>query len=312
MLSVVRACAIVGLEGCIIEVQTDFNPRAQIPSFTIVGLPDSAVKESRERVRAAIKNSGLTFANKTYIVNLSPADLPKHGPAYDLPIAVGVLAATDQTPLESLERSLFMGELSLDGSVRHVKGIMPMVYSAYQEGFERVYVPMEDAPEAALVQGIEVIPVKSLGELVEHLGRLGVPLPRCARGDAESAQRLESRQALHFSPAEPLAHYAQAAVDRRAVRDALVHQGLLAIEPRHKRATPPPAAQQPAQLDEQESNTLQATGTPGAGRIPGDSTVNAPVVGGETAPEAKVERPGNQSIEEAHSSTNKSSASGQH
>lgn len=169
MLSIVRACAIVGLEGCIIEVQTDFNPRAQIPTFTLVGLPDSAVKESRERVRAAIKNSGLQFVNKTYVVNLSPADLPKHGPAYDLPIAVGVLAATDQIPLESLERALFMGELSLDGSVRHVKGIMPIVYSAYQEGFDRVYIPAEDAAEAGLVQGIEIIPVRTLGELVEHL-----------------------------------------------------------------------------------------------------------------------------------------------
>lgn len=169
MLSIVRACAIVGLEGCIIEVQTDFNPRAQIPTFTLVGLPDSAVKESRERVRAAIKNSGLQFVNKTYVVNLSPADLPKHGPAYDLPIAVGVLAATDQIPLEALDRALFMGELSLDGSVRHIKGVMPIVYTAYQEGFDRVYVPAEDAAEAALVQGIEVIPVQTLGELVEHL-----------------------------------------------------------------------------------------------------------------------------------------------
>ena len=81
MLSIVRACALIGLDGCIVEVETDFNPRAQIPSFTLVGLPDSAVKESKERVRAAIKNSGLQFVNKTYVVNLSPADLPKHGPS---------------------------------------------------------------------------------------------------------------------------------------------------------------------------------------------------------------------------------------
>src|SRR5215813_3473497 len=103
MLSIVRACAVLGLEGCIVEVQTDFNPRAGIPIFTIVGLPDSAVRESRERVRASIKNTGLAFPNKAYTVNLSPADLPKHGPAYDLAIAVGVLAATDQVPLQSLE-----------------------------------------------------------------------------------------------------------------------------------------------------------------------------------------------------------------
>lgn len=126
MLSIVRACAILGLDGCIIEVETDFNPRAGIPTFVIVGLPDNAVKESRERVRAAIKNSRLQFANKGYVVNLSPADLPKHGPSYDLAIAIGVLAATDQVPLTALEKNMFVGELSLDGSVRHIKGVMPM------------------------------------------------------------------------------------------------------------------------------------------------------------------------------------------
>jgi magnesium chelatase family protein len=169
MLSIVRACATVGLDGCIVEVQTDFNPRAGIPSFTIVGLPDSAVKESRERVRAAIKNTGLQFPNKVYVVNLSPADLPKHGPSYDLAIGVGVLAATDQLPLEAVQRAVFIGELSLDGSIRHVKGVMPMVHTAYQEGYEAVYVPAEDAWQAGLVHGIDIIPVQNLGQLVEHL-----------------------------------------------------------------------------------------------------------------------------------------------
>lgn len=169
MLAIVRACALVGLEGCIIEVEVDFNPRAGVPIFTIVGLPDSAVKESRERVRAAVKNSRLSFPNKAYTVNLSPADLPKHGPSYDLAIAVGALAATDQVPLESLKNSLFIGELSLDGSVRHVKGVMPMAYTAYENGLERVYVAAEDAGQAALINGIEIIPVESLGQLVEHL-----------------------------------------------------------------------------------------------------------------------------------------------
>ena len=172
MLAIVRACAVIGLDGCIVEVQTDFNPRAGIPSFAIVGLPDSAVRESKERVRAAIKNSGLQFPNKAYVVNLSPADLPKHGPVYDLAIAVGVLAATDQIPLSALENAVFIGELSLDGSVRHVKGVMPMVHTAFQEHFETVYVAVEDAQQAALVQGVNIIPVETLGELVEHLYNL--------------------------------------------------------------------------------------------------------------------------------------------
>ncbi len=176
MLSIVRACAVVGLDGCIVEVQTDFNPRAGLPSFTIVGLPDSAVKESRERVRAAIKNSSLQFPNKAYVVNLSPADLPKHGPAYDLAIAVGALAATDQVTLGALQSAIFVGELSLDGSVRHVKGVMPMALMAQQQGFNTIYVPAVDAAEAALVSGINVIPLDTLGQLVEHLYGLN-PLP---------------------------------------------------------------------------------------------------------------------------------------
>ncbi|MFW5691163.1 MAG: YifB family Mg chelatase-like AAA ATPase [Chloroflexota bacterium] len=169
MLAIAHACAVVGLDGELVEVQVDFNPRAGIPSFNIVGLPDSAVRESRERVRAAIKNSGMQFPNKGYVVNLSPANLPKHGPAYDLAIAVGVLASTDQVPLGGLEGALYVGELSLDGRVRHVKGVMPIAYAACRAGYHTVYVPAEDAPQAALVEGVRVIPVETLGQLVEHL-----------------------------------------------------------------------------------------------------------------------------------------------
>lgn len=169
MLAITHACALIGLDGQMIEVQVDFNPRAVLPSFTIVGLPDSAVRESRERVRASIKNSGLRFPNKSYVVNLSPADIPKHGPAYDLAIAMGVLAATDQIPLDSIENVLFIGELSLDGRIRHVNGVLPMAYAAEQAGFHTVYAPAQDAPQAALVENINVIPVETLGQLVEHL-----------------------------------------------------------------------------------------------------------------------------------------------
>jgi magnesium chelatase family protein len=187
MLAIVRACAVVGLDGWIVEVQVDFNPRAHLPSFSIVGLPDSAVRESRERVRAAIKNSGLTFPNKGYVVNLFPADLPKSSTAYDLAIAVGVLAATDQIPLGALEDALFVGELSLDGTVRHVKGVMPMVYTAQQDGYTTVFVPTEDAPEAALVQGMTVIPVDSLGQLVEHLYNMNPIAPYVVDVEAMNA-----------------------------------------------------------------------------------------------------------------------------
>src|SRR5690554_3244682 len=143
MLASVASCAIVGLEGELIQVEVDFNPYG-MPAFTVVGLPDAAVQESRERVRAAIRNSGLQFPNKRYTVNLAPADLRKEGPAYDLPIAIGVLAATDQVPLESLVNAIFAGELSLDGAVRHISGILPIALRAAQEGCERVYVPRSE------------------------------------------------------------------------------------------------------------------------------------------------------------------------
>ncbi len=169
MLAKVFSCAIVGLEAEVVEVEIDIT-RGQ-PAFAIVGLPDAAIRESRDRVFAAIRNSGLTFpANKRITANLAPADLRKEGPAYDLPIAVGILAASQQVWPEKIEKSLFIGELSLDGTARHTKGILPMAALARErEGIERVFVPHEDAEEAALLPNVEVIPVKNLSQLVGHL-----------------------------------------------------------------------------------------------------------------------------------------------
>ncbi|MCA9960197.1 MAG: magnesium chelatase, partial [Anaerolineales bacterium] len=125
MLAKVVSCAIVGLEAEVVEVEVDVIQG--YPNFAIVGLPDAAVRESRDRVHAAIKNSGMQFpGNRRITVNLAPADLRKEGPVYDLPIAVGVLAATQQIWLQKLEKALFLGELSLDGATRHTKGILPM------------------------------------------------------------------------------------------------------------------------------------------------------------------------------------------
>jgi magnesium chelatase family protein len=157
-----------------VEVEVDTS--RGLPSFVIVGLPDAAVQESRERVQAAIKNAGLEFPRHRLTVNLAPASLRKEGPAYDLPIALGVLAASGQIRPEWLEGTLALGELSLDGSVRHVRGVLPMAALARQESFGRVLVPVEDAREAALVPGLEVIPVPSLTALVNHLSRV-VPIP---------------------------------------------------------------------------------------------------------------------------------------
>jgi magnesium chelatase family protein len=168
MLAMARSCAIVGLEGALVEVEVDLaNGMA---AFMIVGLPDAAVNEAKERVRAAIRNSGCLFPFKRITVNLAPADLRKEGPVYDLPIAIGILLASEQiNPQAQIEESLFLGELSLDGSVRHTNGILPMVALAREKQVKTVFVPSVDAMEASLVEGVEVYPVGTLGQLIAHL-----------------------------------------------------------------------------------------------------------------------------------------------
>ena len=167
MLAKVWTCAVVGLEGELVQVEVDIA-RQGISNFTIVGLPDTAVQEARERVRAAIRNSGLLFPPRRITVNLAPAELRKSGPSYDLPIALGILLASEQV-VADVSDVLFLGELSLDGSLRHLQGVLPMVGLARDRGMSTVYVPAADGAEAALVEGVDVIPVATLSELVAHL-----------------------------------------------------------------------------------------------------------------------------------------------
>ncbi len=167
MLAKVFSCAVIGLDGVVVEVEVDTG--RGLPSFVIVGLPDAAVQESRERVQAAVKNAGFYFPNQRVTVNLAPAAIRKEGPAYDLPIAVGALIAAGQLPPEAVEGALIVGELSLDGAVRHVRGVLSMAALARQQGFKRIFVPTDDAREAALVPDVDVIPVEGLGALVHHL-----------------------------------------------------------------------------------------------------------------------------------------------
>ena len=167
MLSRVYSCAVIGLEGVVVEVEVDVT--AGKGGVTIVGLPDAAVQESRERVFSAVRNVGLTFPRKRVIVNLAPASVRKEGPYYDLPIAIGVMAMTGAIPSDSIEGTMIVGELSLDGTVRHARGILPMAATARQQGFKRIFVPASDAPEAALIPDLQVIPVASLSELYEYL-----------------------------------------------------------------------------------------------------------------------------------------------
>jgi magnesium chelatase family protein len=174
MLAKASTCAVIGLEGALVEVEVDIGHG--LPAFAIVGLPDAAVNEAKERVRAAIKNSGGIFPLRRITVNLAPADLRKAGPAYDLPIAVAILMASEQiAPLDmtsgagTAEGCLFLGELSLDGGLRHTHGSLPMVSLARDLGLRAVYVPAADAAEAALVEDVAVYPVESLAQLAAHL-----------------------------------------------------------------------------------------------------------------------------------------------
>ncbi len=170
MLAMARSCAVIGLDGSLIEVEVDITNG--LAAFVIVGLPDTAVNEAKERVRSAIKNSGCIFPFKHITVNLAPADLRKEGPAYDLPIAVGILLASGQlTPDEQIHDYLFLGELSLDGSIRHTNGILPMVSLASERRIKAVFVPAVDAAEATLVEGVTVYPVETLGQLLGHLNK---------------------------------------------------------------------------------------------------------------------------------------------
>ncbi|MDH5607827.1 MAG: magnesium chelatase, partial [Anaerolineae bacterium] len=132
MLARVISCAVIGLDGVVVEVEVDTGQG--LPKITIVGLPDAAVQESKERVQSAIKNAGLYFPRKKMTVNLAPASVRKFGPIYDLPIALGALIASQQLPEDALEGTMVMGELSLDGTVRHVRGVLPMAALAREEG----------------------------------------------------------------------------------------------------------------------------------------------------------------------------------
>ncbi|MFA7407109.1 MAG: YifB family Mg chelatase-like AAA ATPase [Anaerolineaceae bacterium] len=173
MLARVYSCAVIGLDGVVVEVEVDTG--GGLPKMVIVGLPDTAVQESRERVQSAVKNAGFYYPRRRVTVNLAPASVRKEGPAYDLPIAIGVLIATNQLDPQTVENTLIIGELSLDGGVRHVKGVLPMAALARQAGYRTVVVPEVDAPEAALIPGITVIPAPTLNALYDHL-RGGAPL----------------------------------------------------------------------------------------------------------------------------------------
>jgi magnesium chelatase family protein len=167
MLAKLRSMAVIGIDAFEIGIEADITE--MLPSFTIVGLPDGAVRESRERVMSAIKNVGFEFPSRKITINMAPADIRKEGSAFDLPIAIGLLIASRQAQLENLERFAVAGELSLDGSVKKVKGMLSMAICARERGFAGMIVPAENAEEASVAEGLAIYPVETLSDAIRVL-----------------------------------------------------------------------------------------------------------------------------------------------
>lgn len=166
MLSHIYSYGLSGIDGFSVCVETDISNG--LPAFDIVGLPDAAVKEAKERIRSAIKNTGFRFPAKHIVINLAPASKRKEGSGYDLPMALSIICATEQIYAPDLSKCTFFGELSLDGTVQPINGILPMVISAYKSGFTDMFVPTENADEAAVIEGVNIYPVSSLKALCDH------------------------------------------------------------------------------------------------------------------------------------------------
>lgn len=167
MLAKLMSYGLNGLSGYAVDVEVDLHNA--LPSFDVVGLADTAVKESKERVRSAIKNCGFKYPMMKIVVNLAPADTKKEGTLYDVAIAIGILAASDQIPAKSVKDMIFLGELSLDGQVKRINGILPILISARQQGISKAVVPFDNINEAQYIEGITIIPIKSLNNVVDYL-----------------------------------------------------------------------------------------------------------------------------------------------
>lgn len=180
MLAIVQSSTVIGINAWIVQVEVDVA--GGLPTFATVGLPDSAVRESKDRVKAAVKNCGYEFPNRRITVNLAPADLKKEGSGFDLPIAVGILEATETLRRQRPGRYCLVGELSLDGAVHRVSGILPMIMAAREQRFDGIIIPEENGEEAQVApEGIEIVVVSSLPQVVEFLAGLAEPVAFCRK-----------------------------------------------------------------------------------------------------------------------------------
>ncbi len=169
MLAIIKSFGLIGINGFNVKVEVDINPG--LPGYEIVGLVGTAIKESKERIKSAIKNSGYKYPTLKITVNLAPADIKKEGPLYDLPIAVGILCATEQIKLQNARDFLILGELGLDGSIRKINGVLPILIAAKQLGIHKVIIPEENANEASFIEGMEIFPVAHLCDVFKFLNK---------------------------------------------------------------------------------------------------------------------------------------------
>ncbi len=195
MIAKINSVGLSGIQGYAIQAEADVSPG--IPAWEIVGLPDIAVRESKERIRTAVKHAGFQIPGKRMVVNLAPADVKKEGAYLDLPIALGILLASEQLQIPCPEDAAFFGELSLDGKLRPIRGALPMTITAYQSGLRRIFLPAENAREAAVVAGVEVYGIQSLEELLLHLK--GVQLLSPTRVDIDALFRQAAQTELDFA-----------------------------------------------------------------------------------------------------------------
>ena len=169
MISNIKTISLNGIDGNLVEVQTDIA--GGLPNIEIVGLPDTSVRESKERIRTAIKNSQIEFPSRRIVINLAPASTKKEGTSYDLPIAVGILQALGEISNNNLENTIFIGELSLDGKINRINGVLPMCIEAMNLGIKKVILPKANEREAAVIENLEIVGVNSLKEVIDYLNK---------------------------------------------------------------------------------------------------------------------------------------------
>ena len=296
MLAQVDSSAILGIDAYVVRVEVDIS--SSVPMFTIVGLPDAAVQESRERVRSAIKNTGLDFPLRRITINLAPADIKKQGPAFDLPIAIGILAATGQVRSETIAGGMFVGELALDGAVSPVSGVLPMAIKARADKRPFLVVPAANALEAAIVGDVNVYGVRTLADVVALLSDFDAHTPLTS--DPEALLQIVGADDLDFCEVKGQEHVKRAL----EVSAAGGHNILLVGPPGSGKtmlARRVPSILPPLSLDESlEVTKIYSVGgllgttalvTKRPFRAPHHSISNAALAGGGTVP-----RPGEVSL----------------